>query len=105
MIIGKRQKRVGIQTKQTVCTDTGASIHTWVTEKTVWAHIVPASGKELFAGEQVKAEVTHKITMRFYSAMITEKRILYGTRVFDVNFIKNIDERDCYQEMLCKEVV
>ena len=105
MIIGKRQKRVGIQTKQTVRDEAGGTIDTWVTGNTVWAHIAPASGKELFAGEQVKAEVTHKITMRFYSAMTTRKRIIYGTRIFDVNFIKNIDERDCYQEMLCKEVV
>ena len=105
MIIGRRQKRVGIQTKQTVRTDMGSFSHTWVTDKTVWAHIAPASGKELYAGEQVQAEVTHKITIRFYSGLTTKNRLLYGTRIFDINFIKNIDERDCYMEMLCKEVV
>lgn len=105
MIIGKRQKRVAIQSKQTVRDAAGGASHTWVTDTTVWAHIAPASGKELYAGEQVKAEVTHKITIRYYSALTTTKRLLYGTRVFDINFIKNIDERDCYQEMLCKEVV
>lgn len=105
MQIGKRQKRLAIQTKQTVRDDMGGFSHTWVTDKTVWASIVPASGKELLSGEQVHAEVTHKITIRFYSGLTTKNRLLYGSRVFDINFIKNIDERDRYMEMLCKEVV
>ncbi|KKN41060.1 hypothetical protein LCGC14_0727100 [marine sediment metagenome] len=105
MIIGKRQKRVKVQSKQTVRDAAGGAVHTWVTDDTIWAHIAPATGKELYAGEQVKAEVTHKITIRYYSAMTTVKRLLFGTRIFDVNFIKNIDERNEYQEMLCKEVV
>lgn len=105
MIIGKRQKRVAVQSRQTVRTDMGSAIHSWVTDTTIWAHIAPASGKELYAGEQVNAEVTHKITIRFYAALTTKNRFLYGTRVFNINFIKNIDERDCYQECLCKEVV
>jgi SPP1 family predicted phage head-tail adaptor len=104
MIIGKRQKRVGVQSKQTVRDEAGGAITTWVTDDTIWAHIAPATGKELYAGEQVKAELTHKITIRYYSGLTTENRLIYGTRIFDINFIRNIDERDCYQELFCKEV-
>ena len=103
--IGKMKKRVGIQTKQTVRDAAGGAIHTWITDDTVWAHISPASGRELYAGEQVQAEVTHKITIRYYSALTTGKRFLYGSRIFDINFIKNIEELDRYQECLCKETM
>ena len=105
MIIGRMQKRVEVQTKQTVRDAAGGASDAWVTDVTRWAHIAPATGKELYAGEQVKAEVTHNVVIRYYSAMSTSKRILFGSRIFDVNFVKNVDERNEHMELLCKEAV
>lgn len=103
----KMQKRVEIQTKQTVRTDTGAFSHTWVTDKTVWAYIAPITGKELYAGEQVQAEVTHEITIQYDACptLTPANRIKYKTRFFDINVTKNIDERNEFWVMRCKEVV
>ena len=105
MNIGRMNKRVEIQTKQTVRDAAGGAVHTWVTDDTVWANISPATGRELYAGEQVRAEVSHKVTMRYYDGLTTANRLLFGSRVFDINFIKNVDERNRVFELLCKEVV
>lgn len=77
-------------------TDTGA---------TVWAAMDAASGRDLYAGEQVKVEVTHKIVVNYPGIAAKTNRFVYGARTFDINWIKDIEERGEWFELLCKEVV
>jgi len=107
MRIGKLRHRVAIQAKaEPVPVDaTGQSQPSWSTLTTVWASIEPAGGKEFYAGQQVNAEVSHKVTIRYYADLTTAHRLLFGSRIFDINYIRNVDERKVYQELLCKEAV
>ena len=107
MRIGRLRHRVAIQAQaEPAAIDAaGETRPSWSTVTTVWASIDPAGGKELYAGQQVNAEVSHKVTIRYYSALTTAHRLLFGDRIFDINFIRNVEERNIYQELLCKEAL
>lgn len=76
----------------------------WSTDATRWAAIQPMSGRELEHNNAVYADVSHKITLRHYD-LTTEDRIKYGTRIFNIISVINIDERNREITVIAKEVV
>jgi len=75
----------------------------WTNVTTRWASIEPISGREYFAAQQVNAEVTHRIRMRYLAGMESTMRLLYGTRVYEIKAIMNAKERNQVLEILCTE--
>jgi len=81
--------------------ESGEEVPLWVTIATRWASIeargrVP--GGELILGQQLSAEATHKITMRFFEDVsggrLTPKhRLKMGDRIFNIEAISNPGER------------
>lgn len=70
----------------------------------VWADIQPLRGKELFAAQQVQAEVDLKVFVRYPETTLAAKdRVLFGTRTFDILAVINSSERNRHLELLCKE--
>ncbi len=59
----------------------------------------------LTQAEQVQADVTHKITMRYAPGLAPKMRIRWGARVFEILFVGNVEEVRRMTEVLCKEVV
>ena len=84
MKAGKLNKRVNIQSVTETRDDSGGVVETWTTEITVWVSIESMTGKELFAAQELQSEITHKINMRYLTGMTTKKRILYGSRIFNI---------------------
>lgn len=107
MQIGKLRHRIELQAKSEPegQDDYGEVARIWPTIATVWASIEPASGKQLFVAQQVQAEVSHVVTIRYYDGLGPTNRVKFGTRIFAVNFVRNVDERNVYQELYCKEAV
>jgi SPP1 family predicted phage head-tail adaptor len=106
---GEMNKRVTIQAPSTdqPTDDAGQLIEDahYTDLDTVWAKITTATGRELYHGQQVQAELSHKVTIRHYEGLTTAHRLKYGTRIFDINYVINVDEGDVHDELLCKEVV
>lgn len=106
---GEMDKQVTIQSQSTspLTDDAGQPVAgtQYVDVETVWAKITTATGRELYHGQQVQAELSHKITIRYYEGLTTAHRLLYGTRVFDINYVINRNEGDEWHELLCKELV
>lgn len=105
MIVGKLRHKVKLQHRSENQATDGSVTYSWTTYATVWAAINPISGKEAFIAQQVKAEANFEIEIRYNSAVIPSDRVLFGVRVFDINYPKNPDERNEYQILLCKETV
>ncbi len=105
MNIGKLRHRIEIQSLTTTDDDIGHPAKTYSTRDTVWALIRPLSGREKIAAEQVAAEITHKVTIRYYDSISPKCRIKFGGRYFDINFIGDYDERNEYMELMCTEKV
>jgi SPP1 family predicted phage head-tail adaptor len=104
-MIGAMRHRVMIQSeRRTVDTDGSAAL-AWYDEVEVAADIKPSSGRERFFGMQLEGSITHKITIRYRSDMAPKKRLLYGSRAFQVRAVINTDERQRFLELLCEEGV
>lgn len=89
--------RIAIQSRTEVSTDYGGQSITWGDENTVWAIIEPATGREVFAQEQLQSRVTHKITIRYIStykdtAEAAKRRISFDGRIFSILYTRNLHE-------------
>ena len=102
MLIGPMKHRVEIQSATQTQDDLGAVSYAWATDRKPWASIEPLQGDERMQVQQVKSSVSHKIVMRYDPTFVltSEHRILYGTRVFEIDSVMNLKEQNetwvCY---------
>ena len=94
MKIGKLRHRIEIQGKHVSRSSFGEEVIEWVTFITTWASVEPLIGKEYFATKQTQASTSHKITMRYQMGIKPYNRVKYGDRIFDINAILNVEEKD-----------
>ena len=96
---GELRSTVDLQSLTTVSDGQGGLVDTWTTEDTISAKVDPLSAQEVFwAGQQDGGE-THKITLRYNSAITNKKRFLFGTRILRITSVRNILERN--RKMVC----
>lgn len=79
----------------------------WSDVATVWAEITPLrtpNGEVLFAGK-VEQRGTHRITLRYRSGLHPSMRIQYGTRLFNIRRITNVNEANVLLEIDAEEGV
>lgn len=74
----------------------GEPIKAWATFATVWAAVEPLAGRQFFAAQQTQAQVTHSIRMDWSPnwALTPKDRVKFGSRLFDIVAVLNIEERD-----------
>ncbi len=72
----------------------GEEIETWEDFFAPHASIEPLIGREYLAAKQVQAEVSHKIRMRYIAGITSTMRIVFGTRIFGIVSIINVQERN-----------
>jgi len=103
MEAGRLRKRLAIQSASESQNAHGDTVFSWSTDDTVWGQIVPLSEKEVFAAKQVDVNATHRVIIRAYSGLTASMRILYGTRVFNIVGVKDIEEKGTKMHVLVKE--
>lgn len=87
---------------------TGQPVKSYTEYAEVWAHIRTLSGRERNAAQQVQASLSHEIAIRYSSDTSGAKpddRIVYGSRIFDVKDVRNIDELNIEIKMRCVEEI
>ncbi len=105
MKIGKLRHRITIQEKVTVPDGYGGVTSTWKDMATVWSSVEPLKGRELYAAQQVKTELSHRVRIRYMSGIKPEMRIAFDNRTFEIEAIIDPEERHESLELLCSEVV
>lgn len=108
MRAGTLRHTVSIQQRSSTIDAVGDVSDSWTTLITARAEIRPLNARELFAAQATQSEVTHQVTVRNRSELAAPKtaaayRVLFGSRVFDVQGVMNIDERNREVRMLCSE--
>jgi SPP1 family predicted phage head-tail adaptor len=104
MRAGKLRHRLQVQSYVEVQSASGEQAKKWETVATVWGSVEPLNGRELFAAQQVQAEVTHTIRLRHVS-LDPAQRILFGTRIFNLSSIMNKEERRVELSIMAMEQV
>lgn len=72
---------------------------------TVWASIEPISGREYFAAQQVSAETTHRVRMRYHVGIRPQQMIEHDTRKFSIVSVVDVGERKKELEVMATEVM
>jgi len=106
MSSGRRNHRVLLQSRGTTQNSVGQILpEVWTTTATVWASISPLAGREYLNASGERAEVSHRIFIRYGPTVAPKDRVLFGSRVFDIISVINIRERNRELELMCTEVV
>lgn len=103
MEAGKLRHRITIQQRSSTQDSYGQPLVAWTDVATVWCAIDPLSGRELLAAEAVQSEITHKVVMRYRSGINAKMRVLYGSRIFDIQNVLDENERHRTLTLLCLE--
>jgi SPP1 family predicted phage head-tail adaptor len=104
--IGKFRHRVSIQSmSDSTADDYNQTTQIPVTIGTRWASVKPLTGKALEYGKQIKEQVTHEIRLRYFPALTPDNLLLFGTRVFEILSVINVDERNEELIVMCSEEV
>lgn len=69
------------------------------------ASITPISGAERAAGGAVQADTTHKVKMYYRDGISPKNRVKFGTRLFIIQAVINVEERNVELNLMCKELV
>jgi SPP1 family predicted phage head-tail adaptor len=96
--------RVALQSVGTSYDDYGDLSDSWSTDASVWASIHPVSGQETDIAGELSGVVTHKIKIRYRAGITPQGRITFDSRTFQIESVRNWQERNIYLELLCKEV-
>lgn len=107
MRAGALRSLVTIQKETRVADAAGGYSTTWGTfAADVWAGIEPLSARERLRASQLEQAVTHRITLRYsddVKALSAAHRVKFGTRLFNIAGIVNLDERNRELQVLAVE--
>jgi len=104
MQAGKLNKRVQLQEPAETQNSTGEEIQSYSTYTTVWASIEPLQGRELEHAQQISAEVSHRVKIRYNANVAAKDRVIYGSRTLEIEAVLNPEERNEELILMCKEI-
>ena len=107
------RNRVLIESQSLVDDGFGGQTNTWTTVGTYWAWVQPFNGNERYIQEHLQSTVTHKVIVRYQSALADTKitgsyRMTLDMRLHQIEHVMNLDEnmKDygiAYQRLLTNE--
>lgn len=103
MRAGELRHRITIQRATETQDAFGAVVQTWSTFATLWAGVEALSGREFFAAQQVNAQVSHRIRIRYLSGVTPKMRVVFGSRTFNIEVVMD-DGRRRELQLLVSEV-
>ena len=102
---GSLKRKLTIEYKTQLADAYGSLVDTWGTHATWWASINPITGREYVSDGKVNSEVTTRIRGRYLNGVSPIMRVKYGTRIYSIVAVINIEERNREIELLCKEII
>lgn len=94
MKAGKLDRRITISVKSATRDSYGAEIIGWSTLATVWAEVLPISGREFFVAAQFVPEAQLKMRIRFREDFDETAKITYDNVEYDILYIAEIGRQD-----------
>ena len=93
----------------------GGTTKSWGNVTDLWAEIIPLgvtgsgqsknAGKEIFFGDQIQAEATHRILLRYRDGVTPDMRLVFESRIFNIRYVANVDEMRDTLSLLVQEGV
>lgn len=103
---GPKRQVVDVQAQAVVVDSYGQETKVWVTTSTRWAHVETLAGSFVNNAGQQKDNLTHQVTMRYFTpGLDPTMRLMYGSRVLNIFYINDVDERHREYVVRCQEIV
>ena len=84
---GLRNQKFTIEQRTETLDALGDAILSYATLGTAWGNMTTISGNERLIAQQTKADVSHKIVLRYaasYATLTPADRLTLGARIFDI---------------------
>ena len=103
---GKLRHRITLQEYREILDQYGTPIDQgWQDVATVWASVEPIQGREYIQLQNTQSGLTTRIRIRYRPGITPAMRVLYGTRVFDIQSVIDFEERHIELQLMCIERV
>ena len=102
MKAGDLRHRITIQQLAEGENDMGDIVQVWTDFATVWASVEPLTGREYLSAQQVSAETSGRIRMRYRAGVMATMRVLFGGRTYRILSVINPEERNIELELMTK---
>lgn len=103
--IGPMRQLVTIQARTVAQNSYGEAVQTWTTVATRWGNLEPLSGREVWQAQQVRPDVTHRVTLRYYDGLTPKHRVVIDGQTFGVVAVVNPDGRKRFHELTCVQEI
>ncbi len=103
MSTGDLRHRIRIEKSQRSPDGAGGATLAWHTLAEVWAAVWPRAVTEQFAQDRVAGSATHDIWIRYRPNIVPEMRIRWGTRLFDIRGVIDVEERRRWLKCIVEE--
>ena len=101
---GRLRERVTIQQATATRNRIGETVQTWGAFAEVWASVDGLSGREVLQSGQQRAEVTHRVGMRYVDGMTQQMRLSWRGRILEITSLLEHNNRTEH-ELLCVEAI
>ena len=105
MPAARLKQRVTIEQQSLAPDGLGGAARGWATLATVWAEVMPVSGREALFAFRLESPVTHRVTIRYRTDVKADMRLNYESRILTIRAVINRGEENRYLEILAEEGV
>lgn len=104
MKAGTLRHRVTLQRLVSAQGASGDLAQSWADVTTVYAAVEPLSGREYWQAQQVAAETSIRVRIRYRQGVEPTMRVLYGSRILEILGIVDLEERHVELQLMCREI-
>jgi len=108
-LASRLRHRITIQEENSAADTGGGSVLAWEDVANIWAEIRPiqnrSASSERVQGGKIEARGFFLITIRYLDGVTPAMRISFGTRIFNIRSVINLEERGEVMEILAEEGV
>lgn len=100
---GDLRHKITIEQVTRVSDGQGGFTETWSTFAAPWAKVEPLSAGQKLWAESLQHRISHKVTTRYFAGVTSDMRITWGSRVFHIKGIRNLEEKSRWLEISAEE--
>ena len=101
---GDLRRRITIQQRSSESPDGfGQASTSWTDVVSTWADIQPMNGRELMSAQAQQSEVTHQVEIRYRTGVLPRMRVVYQSRVFDIQSVIDVGMQHRRLQLQCSE--
>ena len=102
---GNYRNKILIESATQAADTSGALVDTYSTFATWWAKIIPVNGVESVSEGKVNSIVSVKMRWRYIAGITPAMRAKFGTRIYSIVSVINLNEQSAIMDLTLKEII